>query len=432
MVRGSGESMSDAVILDPSIFPALCAENPYLPKKPELQVLQAQQLQAFLQRGFPTRREELWKYTDMSFLGKQEFVWADKQAVPLTKSIEAGIRFVFVNGYFSTELSDISLLPPDVILSPLSQKMAENNVEFMTEFDAQRYPFAALNTALMTDGFYLFIPQNVIIAETIHCLFLSSQQQHFITCPRNMIVASANSKVTLIEEYRSEAEEHYFTNAVTQIFAEENAKVDYYKIQSESINATHMATVFVNQRQDSSVQSFCLDTGARLAREDMMVSLLERGAECGLNGFYKLTNDKQHIDNHILVDHFSAHGNSSMFYKGTVDKKAHAVFNGKVYVHKQAQKITALQSNHNLLLSADAEVDTKPELEIYADDVKCSHGATVGQLNTDALFYLQARGINKEDATLLLVHAFADDVMKTIASPQIKHYIQQRAGHYVE
>lgn len=431
MVRRSGAAMNDVVLTNPTMLPTGVA-NPYLPKQPELQNLQDQQLQAFLQRGFPTRREEHWKYTDTSFLGKQEWQWAHNKTLVSGVPAVSRIRFVFVNGYFSQELSDIKLLPDNVVLTSFTQKISQNNMEFITEFDAQKYPFAALNTALTTDGFYLCVPANTVISEPIHCLFVSSEQNHFITSPRNMIILGRNSQATLIEEYYSNDTISYFTNSVTQVFAEENAQLQHYKIQAESENATHVATFLVNQKQDSCINRFCLDVGSRLAREDVVISLAEAGAACHLRGFYKLTEDKQHVDNHLLVDHLAANGNSSMAYKGTIDKKARAVFNGKVYVHPNAQKITALQSNHNLLLSTDAEVDTKPELEIYADDVKCSHGATVGQLNSDALFYLQARGISKEDAALLLIHAFADDIMKQISQPQIKQYIQQRAGHYAE
>ena len=424
--------MSESMTVNQTGYLALLENNSYLPKKKNLIALQVKQLDAFLQRGFPTRQEELWKYSDTSFLKKQNFTWASKTKITHQRKKLSGIRLVFVNGYLSSELSDLSLLPKGVTLCSLAEKTATTNGTLPTEFDAKRYPFAALNTALMTDGFYLSIPDNCVVDETIHCLFLSSKQNNFLVCPRNVIVAGANSQITLIEEYANKGAENYFTNTVTEIFAENNATLFYYKIQDESLTATHIANMFVSQKKDSVIKSFCIDRGSCFTRENIAVDLLASGAECYLHGFYKLTQDKQHIDNHILVNHLSQHGTSHMLYKGTLDKKSHAVFNGKVFVHKDAQKTIAMQGNHNLLLSGDSEIDTKPELEIYADDVKCAHGATVGQLDAESLFYLRARGIDKIQAKLLLTQAFADDVLEVISHSDIKDYIQQIAGHYAE
>lgn len=422
--------MNDVVINQP--LELRCANNPYLPEINGLRAFQQKQLSAFQERGLPTRKEELWKYTDVSRLAKQEFCWAKKTSAVLEKKF--GISIVFVNGHFDPLLSDLSLLPENVLLCPLSEafeQCAEEVKPYITQaFDLHRHPFVVLNNALMTDGVFISVPKNTIVSTPIHCLYLNTQQQDFMIHPRNIIIADANSQVTVIEEYLADRAENYFTNAVTILEARENAHVHYHKIQAEHTTASHIASLLVNQQQNSTVSCFNLAVGARLAREDVLVGLQARGASCHLNGFYYLSQNLQHIDNHLHVDHIAPHGTSSMNYKGILDKKSRAVFNGKVYVHKDAQQINAQQANHNLLLSADAEIDTKPELEIYADDVKCTHGATVGQLDAESLFYLRARGIEHSEAVNILTHAFADDVFSKIENPAIKDYIELRAGRH--
>lgn len=425
--------MSNAV-LEQSTWSALCADNAYLPRKNELYALQQKKIEQFLQRGFPTRREECWKYTDVSSLEKKEWSWAANNAVVTQIKKPFAITLVFVNGHFSAKHSNLSALPDGVYLGPLSQAL-ETKEDFLQSFlhqdwDIKRYPFANFNTALMTDGVCLFVPKNRSVTMPIHCLFLNTGKNNFITCPRNIIVAEQNSQVTLIEEYISYDAENYFTNTLTTIQAEENAQVRYFKIQAESASATHIASVFSQQKQHSVVKSFSLPLGARLAREDIHVFLRERSAECHLNGLYHLNVDNQHIDNYLHVDHMAEHSISSMLYKGILDKKSRAVFNGKVFVHQGAQKVNAQQTNHNLLLSHDAEVDTKPELEVYADDVKCTHGATIGQVDPESLFYLRARGIEKNEALALLAQAFFVDVLNTIDDASIKRYIEQQVGRY--
>lgn len=423
------------VVLETTSIPALCADNVFLPKKTWLSTFQKNQLAAFMSRGFPSRREELWKYTDLSALGKREFIWPETKNVDHTPGISESISIVFVNGKFSSTLSDLSLLPRDVVFCSLSSALdthEEKIKEIVSEaFDIKKSPMASLNSALMTDGVFLWIPKNKMIVPTIHFHFINTQEDNFIICPRNIIIAEDNSQVTLVEEYTGLNAENYFTNSVTHLCAEKNAKISHYKIQAESASATHIAMILVKQKNDSRVSSFCLDVGGRLVRHDVNVALQERGAECQLNGFYHLTQNSQHVDNHVHVDHIAAHGTSSMLYKGILDKKSRAVFNGKVCVHKDAQQTHAQQANHNLLLSPDSEVDTKPELEIYADDVKCTHGATIGQLDTEALFYLRARGIEKSLAMELLTYAFADDVFNKVEHPPIQKYLELRAGRHV-
>ncbi len=431
-------STKDVAVLNPSPFAALRLDNPFVPEKDWLQDIQVNQLKAFLHRGFPTQKEELWKYTDVTGLAKQSYIWPKRNLESFQQKIklEKAISIVFVNGYFSPEFSNLTALPENVICTTISDAIIQHEDRIkpylINKMDLNRHPFAVLNGALMTDGVFILIPKNVFISVPIHFYYYNTQQTEFLTAPRNIILAEAHSEVTFIEEYTSDNEAKYFTNAVTEIHAEENARVNHYKLQAENPSATHIANIFIKQKQNSVVKSFNLSIGGRLAREDVHVLQQETGAECYLQGFYHLTRDQQHIDNHVHVDHCAMHGVSSMLYKGIMRKKSHAVFNGKVFVHKNAQHIQAHQANHNLLLSFDAEVDTKPELEIYADDVKCTHGATVGQLDSEALFYLRARGIDKDQAMALLTHAFADEVMNQIKDEEIKNYVKQRASHVEE
>jgi Fe-S cluster assembly protein SufD len=395
-----------------------------------LRDLQQQIGQAFLQRGLPTRREERWKYTDVAALTQATYAKPELPEVELLLDRIAKLRLansislVLVNGDFSETLSDLSGLPAGVVLcsfqQALQQQAAVLQAHFSVNLDLQRHPFASLNAALVTDGVFLHVPKNTVVTQPIHLLYLNTDTNAFVSCPRNMIIANDNAAVTLLEEHVSLSAAGYFMNVVTDIHADVGANVQYHKIQHDSLTATHMAHLFVNQRQDSTVHLHTLQVGARLGREDVYVNLLARGATTRVNGFYGLLADDQHLDNHVQIEHCSPHGTSEVLYKGILDKKSRAVFNGKIHVHKDAQKTQSLLANHNLLLSPTAEINTKPELEIYADDVKCAHGDTVGQLDADALFFLRSRGIDEPAARQLLTSAFAADVLLSVTEPAIK------------
>lgn len=404
---------------------------------PWLQALQKQQNQAFIQRGLPTRREEAWKYTDVTFLAEKKFRagllpkenYAARVNERRLKGTES-LLLVFINGNFVANLSDLRLLPKEVMLCNIQQALKVQPAlvqKYLTfDTDAQSYPFASLNMALMTDGVFLYVPKNIVLDLPIHLLFLSANQDDFVSSPRNIIVADKSSQVTVLEEYSCLASKMYFTNAVTEIHAEDNAQIQYYKIQNEGLRqVTHIAKTSVNQRKDSQVKTVTLSTGGQVARDDLQVSLHEKGAECSVNGFYALHEDGQHRDNHIWIDHIATHGTSDMVYKGILEKKSQSVFNGMVYVHPDAQKTLAHQANHNLMLSADAIVNTKPEFEIYADDVKCAHGDTVGQLDAEALFFLRSRGIEEKAALKILAQAFAAEVLERVTNPAIAQHMQK-------
>ncbi len=393
-----------------------------------------QQFNQFLKHGLPTRKEELWKYTEIKVHDIPTHSGVAKTGLQIEHNKPFAVTLVFVNGHFSETLSTTTALPKEVTLCSLSQAMVSQPDRIksilLQEFSVKKFPFAKLNSALMTDGFFLDIPKHCVITTPIHIQFINTEQNEFMSHPRNVILASPHSQVTLIEDHLSENATRYFTNVVTHIHSAENAHVNYYKMQEDDLTALHIANIFIEQLQDSCVNTFSLAKGARLAREDISVWQRAKGAETHLHGLYLLHADNQHMDNHLHVDHLSEHGTSSMLYKGILDKKSRAVFNGKVYVHSKTKQIHAHQANHNLLLSPDAEVNTKPELEIYAEDVKCTHGATIGQLDDAALFYLLSRGIAKNEAHQLLLYAFADEIYSKITDASLKEYFRNRMSRH--
>lgn len=395
-----------------------------------------QQFKQFMQQGFPTRRDELWKYTEITenFIPENSGIIQEISAIALNDI--SGIRFVFINGHFSENLSCIKTLPKEVILCTTSQALDsyENRIKsyLLRDFDIKKFPFAKLNSAMMTPGMFLEIPANLIIDTPIQLVFIHTKQNNFMTNPRNIIIAGKQSQVSIIENHFAEQAHGYFTNVVSDIYAAENAHINYYKIQDDDLTATHIANIFIEQQQDSCVKTFSFSKGSRLAREDLSVFQQASGSETYLHGLYSLNQDQQHVDHHVHVDHLATNGTSSMVYKGILDKKSQAVFNGKVHVHPKTQHINAHQENHNLLLSQDAVINSKPELEIYAEDVKCTHGATIGQLDNEALFYLLSRGIEKMAAHKMLIHAFAEEVYNKIEDVTIRQYIQQRMHSYDE
>ncbi len=388
------------------------------------------QLQEFMQKGFPTSRDELWKYTEIKekFIPKTPGVFRE-----IKQAKKDDVTLVFVNGHFAEHLSNIKSLPKEVTCCSISQALHTDEKRIkpylLREFDGARSPFAKLNSAMMTDGLFLAIPKKSHLQTPIYLVFMHTAQNEFFTSPRNIILADEQSDVTIIEEHFAENAQRYFTNTVTEIHAATNARVTYYKMQQDDLTATHVATIFIDQQKQSRVKTFSFSKGALLAREDLTLFQHAPGAESDLRGLYVLNQDNQHRDHHVHVDHLASQGTSSMTYKGILDKKSRAVFNGKVYVHPATQHINAHQENHNLLLSNTAEINTKPELEIYAEDVKCTHGATIGQLDPESLFYLMSRGIEKNEAHQLLTHAFAEEIYDKIDDEKIRDYIRHRMNH---
>jgi len=384
-----------------------------------LQSLRKSAFDRFTGLGFPTTRDEDWKYTNVGPIAKTVFAIGPRPSPEELKQLDlpgAGgrNRLVFVNGVFSEDLSALSQLPSGISVVTLSEAAAGSNdlLESHLARHARHddHAFVALNTALFEDGALIEIARGAIIEEPLHLLFVTLPgAEPVISNPRNLIVARRGSQAAIVEEYLSAADGLHFTNAVTEIVAEEGSVVDHYKLQMESEQAWHVATVQGFQERSSTLNSFNVTFGGLLVRNDVNSVLDAEGAECALNGLSAAAG-RQHIDNHTALDHAKPNCNSRELYKGIWDGRSAGVFNGKILVRKDAQKTNAIQSNKNLLLSGDAAINTKPQLEIYADDVRCTHGATVGQLDQEAMFYMQSRGIERAAARDLLTYAFAADV----------------------
>lgn len=396
-------------------------------------------LAKFDELGFPTTRNEEWRYTNISPIAQEKFQHVLEPAVDrVTREHIQRFQYpgmdahllVFVDGYYVDQLSSIGLLPDGVKIGSLAEAL-RHDVAPLRQHLAQyaRYdedPFAALSTAFIYDGAYVHVPANTKLDKPIHLLFLSSEHASpFVVYPRNLIITERGSRATFVETYGSVKNNRYLTNTVTEIYVGENASVDHYKVQEESTDAFHVSTTQVYHEANSTFVSHAFDFGGLIVRNNPRALLNASGVESTLNGLYLGTNN-QLIDNHTTIDHAKPHCNSHELYKGVLDGRAHGVFNGKIYVRLDAQKTDAKQTNQALLLSEDAAIDTKPQLEIFADDVKCTHGATVGQLDQNALFYLQSRGIEKSFARDILTYAFASDVIDRVTIKGLRDYCHHR------
>ncbi len=411
-------------------------KNP-LSSAPEwLAELRSEGMEAFAELGFPTTHLEDWKYTNVSPISKASFRPAQFEfSGKIAKEIEslpfAGLstnRLVFVNGRYCPELSRLEGLAAGVQFTSLSEafKSGRGSVEvhLARYADYKTQGFVALNTAFMDEGGFIEIPKGVVLEKPLHLLYVSTAgEEPWVAHPRNLVLAGRESQATVIETYASLTESVYFNNAVTEIVAEEGAHVDYVKVQQESEAAFHVSTVLGYAARNAGVQTNSLQFGARLGREDLITVLDGEGAEGILLGLY-VTGGRQLIDNHTTIDHARPHCSSREFYKGILDGQSIGVFNGKILVRKDAQKTDSKQSDKNLLLSESATINTKPQLEIFADDVKCTHGATVGQIDPESIFYLRSRGIGHEEARSLLTVAFANEIIERVKFQPLREKLQ--------
>jgi len=390
-----------------------------------LHELRRKAISRFAELGFPTAKLEEWKFTNVGPLARTSFHSAEFRAdgmsaerladLPLAQAAfsECCSRIVFVNGHYNPQLSSADL-PEGVTAGSLAAAIKRDKPHVQEHLarhaDFQNQAFVALNTAFLEDGAFIEIPRDLILETPIHLLFVSTADEPIASHPRSLIIAGEGSQSAIIEDYVTLGDGVYFNNAVSEIVAGPNAVVDHYKLQAESDNAFHIATIQVHQHQSSSFNSHSVSLGGGLVRNDVNVVLDGEGAECSLNGLY-VTSKNQHVDNHTVIDHAKPHCNSRELYKGILDDKSSAVFNGSIVVRKDAQKTDARQSNKNLLLSEEATINSKPQLEINADDVKCAHGTTIGHLDEDAIYYLRSRGIGVEEARSVLTYGFANDVL---------------------
>jgi len=395
-------------------------------------------ISTFAELGFPTLNDEDWRFTNVGPIAALPFQPSPAVAANGAESNVlsqamfrglAGCRLVFVNGFFQPKLSRVQALPGGAVAESLSAAIARGSA--LIEKHLAKYArtsdnaFAALNQAFFTDGAFISVPEGVEVAEPIQVVYISSAKEKGETIqPRNLIITGANSRATIVESYLSAGDAASFTNAVTEIIAGENAVVEHVKLQDETANAFHMATIAGEFGRASNVKVHSFALGSKLSRNNIRAKLAGEGLECILNGLY-LTRDEQLADHHMIVEHAQPHCASHEYFNGILDDKSKGVFHGRIYVHPIAQKTDAKQTNKNLLLSDDATADTKPQLEIYADDVKCTHGATVGQLNSESIFYLRARGIPEATARRMLIHAFAGEIVERVRCAPVREELDK-------
>lgn len=391
-------------------------------------------LARFTELGIPTTRDEDWRFTSLAPLTRTRFglAPAERPPVPLT-----GLNpfqwapadapcLVFVNGRLAPPLSHLQA-PRGVQLASLASTIAAGASEperHLAEMPDDAGTFVALNTAFLEDGAFVQIAADTVVETPIHLIYIALPGDNALLLnSRTLISVGPRSQCTIVESYFAETGT-YFQNAVTQLIVGEEAVVDHYKVQRESLDAFHIGTLQLDQQRASQVRSHCLSLGGSLVRHNINAWLGGEGGDCHLNGLY-LVGGSQHVDNHLRVAHAAPHCSSREIFKGILDGRSRGVFTGRIIVHKGAQQTDGKQTNHNLLLSDEAQVQTKPQLEIFADDVKCTHGATIGQLDADAIFYLRSRGIPESAARSLLTYAFAAESLDQIRIAALRAHIER-------
>jgi Fe-S cluster assembly protein SufD len=401
-----------------------------------LQKLKGESFERFVALGLPTTDLESWHYTSLDPLSKIAFAPAvreDRGGVIENDFLERSafcpkdaVRLVFVNGFYSVRLSSVQGLPDGVRIanfSALVEQSPDLAQKMIQGFEAGDRPFAALNTAFLNDGAVVLLPKRTVVDRPIYLCHVSwtdgTGDKPTVSHPRNVVVAEEGAQATIVEVYVGAGKTSYLTNAVTEIVAGEGAVIDHYVLQQESGNAFHLRSLDIRQEASSNVSTFNVSLGAGLSRSESNTVLNAEGAECALNGLYMVTG-RQHVDNQTSIDHAKPHGTSSELYKGILSGQSTGVFNGRIHVRPDAQKTVSRQTNKNLLLSDEALVNTKPLLEIFANDVKCNHGATIGRLDANQVFYLRSRGLSDAHARSLLTYAFASDLVSKVKVPTLQ------------
>ncbi len=392
-------------------------------------------LNRFQELGVPTLKDEEWKYTNLSPLTERQFHLRSEPVLREAKALKGyldsnEINIVFINGKFSAEFSNFTKLPPGLKAVNLNSAATQNDADIqllINQYNQQnRDAFTALNDALLHEGMFIKIEDKAIVKDLIHIVHVTSVTHNdMIHASRSLIVVGKSAQAEVLESHLSFDDSYsYFANALTDIFLAENATLRYCKAQAESLKSFHIGATRVWQKRNSNLESFSMVKGAWLTRNNLTVILEETGASTVLNGLYTVKKD-QHVDNHTMVDHRPPNCTSNQLYKGILNDHSRAVFNGKIFVRKIAQQTNSYQLNKNLLLGTDCRVDTKPQLEIFADDVKCTHGATIGQLDEDEIFYLRSRSIPKELVVKILSRGFVDDILNRLSNDSIHHKLNK-------
>jgi Fe-S cluster assembly protein SufD len=405
-------------------------------KSTMMHTVRREAIRRFAQNGFPTTQQEEWRFTNISPITKVEFQPILRYELRgITRDelkeyfLDGAIHAVFVNGMFSSELSDIGTLSQGVVIGSLAETL-KNHPEKVQPYIArlvkgEENAFTALNTAFVWDGGFISVSRGIVIDRPIQFLFIASDhEQAYATQPRNLIVLEDKSLCKVVETYVGLAQNTYLTNTVTEIVLGENSHLEHDKLQIENMNAFHIGTTQLQMNAASRYTSNAISLGGSLVRNNITAVFNAEGSECTLNGLTLITGT-QIIDNHTAIDHAKPHCNSHELYKAILDGESKGVFNGKIFVRKDAQKTDAKQTNKTLLLSDNATINAKPQLEIFADDVKCTHGATIGQLDDEQLFYLRSRGIDLAAARDILTFAFAGDVINRITIEPLREQVEK-------
>ena len=406
----------------------------------DIHVLRESAIAKFSELGFPIHRRgnEEWKYTDVRSIANFPFASLvsspadqvdDKVFYPYSIGGTVWNRMVFLDGHWLQHLSSLPSLPKDAIAMSLANAMASHphlvNKDLAHHASYQHSGFTALNTAFLQDGALVVVPENIEVAEPIHLIFLSSGlEQGSVSHPRTLVSVGANSKATIIESYGGPVGNPYLTNAVSEYVVGPGANLETFHLQQHGDEAKHIGSTHVKLTNDSNFSSRVFDFGGSISRNTLNVMMVGEGSSCRLYGLY-MTNDSQHVDNQVFVDHAAPHTTSRQVYKGVLNGHSRGVFHGNITVRQHAQKTDAQQMDKNLLLSDDAEADTKPALWIYADDVKCGHGATCGKLDDNALFYLRSRGLDEEAARRILIHAFANEILDNVGLTPLRVHLER-------
>jgi Fe-S cluster assembly protein SufD len=398
---------------------------------------------AFESKGFPTKKDEEWKYTSLNAVLKHDYNVFPK-AIP-TLAYEQVKKFllnetdcynlIFIDGVFSSFLSETTHEGLDVCVMSAALEKPKYKMVIDTYFNQlanKNNSLSDLNTAFSNEGAYIQIPKNTVVPKPVQIVnFSTGTEKELLIQPRNLVIVGENAHVQIVERHQSLTENNTLTNSVTEIFVKTRGIVDFYKMQNDRASASLIDSTFVSQKRDSVASVHTFSFGGNLTRNNL--EFYQEGEHCvsHLNGI-SILNEKQHVDNHTLVKHKAPNCESHEMYKGIYDDRATGVFNGKVIVEQAAQKINAFQQNNNIIVGDKASVNTKPQLEIFADDVKCSHGCTIGQLDESALFYMQQRGIPKKEAKALLMYAFSNDALKDVKIPELKAQLNKIIAHKLD
>ena len=403
--------------------------------QPWLRNLRAEAFARFCQVGLPTTRDEDWRFTNISAIAQTQFRLAHKSNIAKDnieglRFAEAACQLVFVNGHFAPELSSSDRLPKGLAVNGLGREIEAKSAHVQNHLgrylNIQHDAFCALNTAFAEDGAFVHVRRGTVVEQPIYLLFISTATDvPSMNHPRNLLVVEEESEVAIVEDYLSLGDTAgSLCNTATELVAKDGAIVSHYMIEREHKQSFNISTLRIEQGRNANVASHSVLLGGGIVRNNVHPVLAGQGSECLINGLF-VGNGKQHLDNYMLVEHAKPHCSSRQFYNGILDDSAHGVFHGRIIVHKDAQKTDAKQTNRNLLLSDNAQIDTKPQLEIYADDVKCTHGATIGQIEENALFYLRSRGIDETSARKLLLMAFASECLDRMKEESVRSRIEQ-------